>query len=92
MLTAKKIWLPLPKPNPQAISQLQEELKTTKNPYFLSLMVSRGILSFEQAKNFMVPSLADLPDPFLMQDMEIAVERLALALENGEKINHQFTF
>jgi single-stranded DNA-specific DHH superfamily exonuclease len=34
----------------------------------------------------MVPSLDDLPDPFLMQDMDIAVERLALALENGEKI------
>ena len=66
MLTAKKIWIPLPKPNPQAISQLQEELKTIKNPYFLSLMVSRGILSFNQAKHFMVPSLDDLPDPFLM--------------------------
>jgi single-stranded-DNA-specific exonuclease len=86
MLTAKKIWLPLPKPNPQDISQLMEELKTTKNPYFLSLLVNRGILTFEQAKHFMVPSIADLPDPFLMQDMEIAVERLALALENGEKI------
>ena len=86
MLTAKKNWKFLPPPSSIAINQLQEELKTTKNPYFLSLMVSRGILSFEQAKNFMVPSLDDLPDPFLMQDMDIAVERLALALENGEKI------
>ena len=86
MLQAKKNWKFLPPPNTQAITQLQEELKTTKNPYFLSLMVNRGILTFDQAKHFMVPLLADLPDPFLMQDMEIAVERLALALENGEKI------
>ena len=86
MLQAKKNWKFLPPPNTQAIAQLQEELKTTKNPYFLSLMVSRGILTFDQAKHFMVPSLEDLPDPFLMQDMDIAVERLALALENGEKI------
>ena len=80
MLTAKKNWKFLPPPSPIAINQLQEELKTTKNSYFLSLMVNRGILTFDQAKHFMVPSLEDLPDPFLMQDMEIAVERLALAL------------
>ena len=70
MLTAKKNWKFLPPPSSIAINQLQEELKTTKNPYFLPLMVSRGILTFDQAKHFMVPSLEDLPDPFLMQDMD----------------------
>ena len=57
------------------------------SPHNLQSMVNREILTFDQAKHFMVPSLDDLPDPFLMQDMEIAVERLALALENGEKIS-----
>jgi hypothetical protein len=46
MLQAKKNWKFLPPPNPIAINQLQEELKTTKNPYFLSLLVNRGILNY----------------------------------------------
>jgi single-stranded-DNA-specific exonuclease len=61
-------------------------MPVTKNRHFLKLLVSRGIKSLAQAKDFMVPSLEHLYDPFTMQDMDKAVERLSRALEDGEKI------
>ena len=50
------------------------------------LLVQRGIETFEQARSFFRPSLQDLGDPFLMKDMDIAVERLHKAVSTGEKI------
>lgn len=56
------------------------------HPVLCRLLVQRGIHSFEQAKAFFRPSLDDLHDPFLMQDMDAAVQRLRQAIEKGEKI------
>ncbi|MBQ5582163.1 MAG: single-stranded-DNA-specific exonuclease RecJ, partial [Bacteroidales bacterium] len=50
------------------------------------LLVKRGVNSFEQARAFFRPSLQDLHNPFLMKDMDIAVERLHQAINSGEKI------
>ncbi|MBR5663231.1 MAG: single-stranded-DNA-specific exonuclease RecJ [Bacteroidales bacterium] len=50
------------------------------------LLVQRGITNFEEAKNFFRPSLSQLHDPFLMKDMDKAVDRLQKAMNNGEKI------
>ena len=50
------------------------------------LLVQRGVETFEQARTFFRPSLDDLHDPFLMQDMDAAVERLRKAITSGEKI------
>ncbi len=50
------------------------------------LLVKRGVETFEQARLFFRPSLDGLHDPFLMKDMDIAVERLHRAMEGGEKI------
>ncbi len=50
------------------------------------LLVQRGITTFDEAKNFFRPSLDDLHDPFLMKDMDKAVNRLCEAVFNGEKI------
>lgn len=50
------------------------------------LLVQRGITDFEQAKAFFRPQLEQLHDPFLMQDMYAAVERLDSAIRNQEKI------
>lgn len=50
------------------------------------LLVQRGIESFEQARAFFRPSLEDLHDPFLMKDMDKAVQRLHKAIVEGEKI------
>lgn len=50
------------------------------------LLVVRGITTGEEARRFVRPSLADLHDPFLMQDMDRAVERLLQAVESCERI------
>lgn len=50
------------------------------------LLVQRDITTFEQARTFFRPSLDRLYDPFLMKDMDIAVERLKTAIDNQEKI------
>ncbi|MFW6277589.1 MAG: single-stranded-DNA-specific exonuclease RecJ, partial [Prolixibacteraceae bacterium] len=50
------------------------------------LLVQRGIKTFNDAKAFFRPRLSDLHDPFLMKDMEKAVARLELAVNNQEKV------
>ena len=50
------------------------------------LLVQRGITNFEEAKDFFRPSLEHLHDPFLMKDMDKAVDRLQKAMNDGEKI------
>jgi single-stranded-DNA-specific exonuclease len=86
MLQAKKIWKFVPEPDVREVDQLAQEMQVTKNRHFLKLLVSRNIKSLAQAKAFMVPSLDELHDPFRMQDMDKAVDRLSRALEDGEKI------
>ena len=81
----KKNWKYVPAPPAEEVEALGEALGL-KNPYFLSLLVSRGIKTFQEVKDFMVPEISQLHDPFLMKDMDKAVERLSLALESGEKI------
>ena len=50
------------------------------------LMALRGITSLDDVEKFLNPSLSDLHDPFLMQDMDKAVNRLNKALGRKEKI------
>lgn len=56
------------------------------SPIIALLLIKRGITSADEAKKFFKPSLSDLHDPFLMQDMEQAVKRLNKALGDKEKI------
>jgi len=51
-----------------------------------TLLVQRGVTTFDEARAFFRPDLANLYDPFLMKDMEEAVARIQTALENNEKI------
>jgi single-stranded-DNA-specific exonuclease len=51
-----------------------------------NLLVQRGIKTFEKAKAFFRPELSDMHDPFLMKDMDCAVERLEKAIKTNEKI------
>lgn len=51
-----------------------------------NLLVQRNIHTFDQAKAFFRPQLEDLHDPFLMADMNRAVERIGRAIQNHEKI------
>ncbi len=55
-------------------------------PVLSNLLVQRGIDTVEKAKKFFNPQLSDLHDPFLMKDMERAVERVEEAVAKGEKI------
>lgn len=50
------------------------------------LLLIRGVENFEEAKHFFRPNLNDLHDPFLMKDMDLAVDRLLNAIEKKENI------
>ncbi len=51
-----------------------------------NLMVQRGITTKKQAEDFFNPSLSSLHDPFLMKDMNRAVDRISTAISRNEKI------
>jgi single-stranded-DNA-specific exonuclease len=63
---------------------LSEELGIS--PILCQLLVQRGIRTFSEAKSFFRPQLTELYDPFLMNDMDKAVERLNQAIGRKEKI------
>lgn len=65
-------------------NRLAEELSIS--PILAQLLVQRDILTFEDARSFFRPDLANLHDPFLMADMENAVLRLSAAMRHNEKI------
>jgi len=50
------------------------------------LLIQRGITSYEEARLFFRPDLANLHDPFLMKDMDMAVDRILSAINSGEKV------
>jgi single-stranded-DNA-specific exonuclease len=64
--------------------KLQESLKI--HPALCRILIERGIESFDDAKEFFRPSLTGLHDPWLMKDMNKAVERILSAVANQEKI------
>lgn len=82
-MTVKR-WLYKDVPEREKIEELSNLINT--NPYLSSILLQRGVTTFEQAKKFFRPSLKDLHDPFLMKDMDRAVQRLKNALDNEEKI------
>jgi single-stranded-DNA-specific exonuclease len=67
-----------------ACNALQESLKIS--PVLCRILVQRGIKTYEAAHDFFRPSLDGLHDPWLMKDMETAVQRILLAIGNKEKI------
>ena len=77
-------WTLKPKPNQDTVRALSKALQVELS--IASLLVQRGIESYEQAKHFFRPSLDDLHDPFLMKDMDKAVSRIETAIANGENI------
>lgn len=80
----EKRWIFKNIPASEDIAKLSGEIRT--NPYLTGILLQRGITDYESAKNFFRPSLDHLHDPFLMADMDQAVERLEMALNNEEKI------
>ena len=79
-----KRWIVKPVIDQEAVGRLSAELGV--DPVLASLLVQRGVTTFEQARSFFRPDLSELHDPFLMKDMDKAVERLRKAIVSGEKI------
>ena len=71
-------------PSKEKIKKLSEELNV--NEIIATLLLQRGIENFDQAKAFFRPSLSDLHSPFLMKDMDKAVQRIENAINNKERI------
>lgn len=68
----------------QKIEQLHQSLSISWP--LCNILVQRGIDSFQKAKDFFRPQLSQLHDPFLMKDMDKAVERILFAINNDQKI------
>lgn len=79
-----KRWLYRPTPQPEQVQSLTNAIGT--HPAISSLLVQKGITQFEQAKAYFRPDLEALHHPFVMKDMDKAVQRLTQALAQQEPI------
>ena len=77
-------WTLKSKPEKEKVQKLQNELQV--DALIATLLVQRGVETYDQAKAFFRPSLTDLHDPFLMKDMDKAVVRIEEAILKGENI------
>ena len=83
-MAIEKIWKLREVADRENVSRLSSELGV--DPVLAELLVQRGVHTFEQARSFFRPNLDNLHDPFLMTDMDKAVERVHQAVSAGEKI------
>jgi single-stranded-DNA-specific exonuclease len=77
-------WIIREKADPKAVESLGKEINL--NQTLANMLVNRGVDTFQKAKDFFRPDPDKLHDPYLMKDMDKAVERLALAIQREEKI------
>ncbi|MBQ7710545.1 MAG: DHH family phosphoesterase [Bacteroidales bacterium] len=80
----QKRWLIRKDYDVEVVENLAEKLSV--DPVIATLLVERGITTFEEARRFFRPSLEQLHDPFLMHDMHQAIERIDQALIHHERI------
>lgn len=83
MATEKK-WIVKEQGNPAQVRALSAELDI--DPVLANLLVQRGLTTVEKAREFFRPDLSKLHDPFLMKDMDKAVNRLERAIQSEEKV------
>lgn len=77
-------WTLKSKPEKEKVQKLQNELQVDE--IIATLLIQRGVETYEQAKTFFRPTLDDLHNPYLMKDMDKAVSRIEKAIENEENI------
>ncbi|SFQ77009.1 exonuclease RecJ [Flavobacterium akiainvivens] len=77
-------WNLKPTPNLHTTQELADALGV--DTVIAGLLVQRGVQTFDEARQFFRPSLDDLHDPYLMKDMDKAVQRIEQAIENNENI------
>lgn len=80
----EKRWILKPQPDFSEVDSLSRALQVEKS--LAALLVSRGIRTIEEAEEFFNPDITKLHDPFLMKDMDKAVDRLSRAIISNEKI------
>ena len=83
-MTYKWNYLPISTDQIEASHQLAQDLGIS--PILGRLLIERGITDVSSARKFFRPQLPDLIDPFLMKDMDVAVDRLNKALGKKERI------
>lgn len=77
-------WTLQSKPEKEQVQKLQNELNVDET--IATLLIQRGITTYDQAKTFFRPTLNDLHNPYLMKDMDKAVTRIEKTIANGENI------
>ncbi|MDD5951402.1 MAG: single-stranded-DNA-specific exonuclease RecJ [Bacteroidales bacterium] len=77
-------WILKEPADPEKVTRLATEVGIDR--VLAELLVKRGVETFEEARSFFRPDLSNLHDPFLMKDMDRAVERVRKAIVSGEKI------
>lgn len=77
-------WTIKPKPEAKKVDRLKAELNVDET--VATLLLQRGIETFNAAKTFFRPSFNDLHNPFLMKDMDKAVARIEKAIHDNENI------
>jgi single-stranded-DNA-specific exonuclease len=80
----QKRWVLKERGDPEIVQHISRELNI--NTLLASLLVQRGITTFEDSKSFFRPKLLQLHDPFLMKDMDRAIYRIEKAIRNHENI------
>lgn len=84
MIFMEKKWVIKEKGDPAVVKQLAATLGISDS--LANLMVQRSIATREEALAFFEPDLRYLHDPFLMKDMNVAVERISTAIKKNERI------
>lgn len=79
-----KNWVIKASGNEEDIAALSSELGIEKP--LAQLLIQRNIKTYQEAKDFFRPDLSNLHDPFLMKDMDRAIQRIEEAIEGGEKV------
>ncbi|MEI6694770.1 MAG: single-stranded-DNA-specific exonuclease RecJ [Bacteroidota bacterium] len=80
----EKRWVYKKKGDTKIIADLQQALNI--DIHLANLLAQRGISTYDEAKSFFRPQLTALHDPFLMKDMDKAIQRIDTAIQQNEKI------
>jgi single-stranded-DNA-specific exonuclease len=80
----EKRWVVKEKVDQEVVLELSRALNIST--LLATLLVQRGVTNFNEAKTFFRPKLLQLHDPFLMKDMDKAIDRIEAAITNQERI------
>ena len=78
------LWKPHKTPNAEAVELLKNEINAPD--IIAQMLVQRGIDTVPKVRAFFNPRIADMHDPFLMKDMDKAIERIQKAQKEGEGV------